>query len=89
MRPRCAAALVGGCGAAAAALAADCCFFVCAETATRAIEEAFKDFSTRDDVAVVLINQYIADMIRHVVNDYNKACVCLHPTAIAENEALP
>ena len=30
-----------------------------AETTTRAIEEAFKDFTNRDDIAVVLINQYV------------------------------
>ena len=30
-----------------------------AETSARAIEDAFKDFTTRDDIAVVLINQYV------------------------------
>ena len=30
-----------------------------AETTTRAIEDAFKDFTNRDDIAVVLINQYV------------------------------
>jgi vacuolar-type H+-ATPase subunit F/Vma7 len=30
-----------------------------AETTTRAIEDAFKDFTNRDDVAVLLINQYV------------------------------
>jgi V-type H+-transporting ATPase subunit F len=30
-----------------------------AETTTRAIEEAFKDFINREDIAVILINQYV------------------------------
>ena len=30
-----------------------------AETSTRAIEEAFKDFINREDIAVILINQYV------------------------------
>ena len=30
-----------------------------AETSARAIEEAFKEFTNRDDIAVVLINQYV------------------------------
>ena len=54
----------------------------------RAIEDAFKDFTSRDDIAVVLINQYvrtsqalggaeaqrpqIADMVRHLVDAYTK-----------------
>ena len=29
------------------------------ETTARAIEDAFKDFTSRDDIAVVLINQYV------------------------------
>jgi len=29
------------------------------ETTTRAIEDAFKDFTSREDIAVVLINQYV------------------------------
>lgn len=30
-----------------------------AETTTKAIEDAFKDLTTRDDIAVVMINQYV------------------------------
>lgn len=30
-----------------------------AETSARAIEDAFKEFTTREDIAVVLINQYV------------------------------
>jgi len=35
------------------------------------IEEAFKDFSSRDDIGIILINQHIANDIRHVLKDYN------------------
>ena len=33
--------------------------FCTAETTARAIEDAFKEFTGRDDIAVVLINQYV------------------------------
>ena len=42
-----------------------------AETTTKEIEDAFKDFTSREDIAVVLISQYIADMIRWVLEGYN------------------
>ena len=41
-----------------------------AKTTRRAIEDAFKDLTTREDIAVVLINQTVADTIRHLVDDY-------------------
>ena len=34
------------------------------------IEDAFKEFTSRDDVAIVLINQFIANMIRHLIANY-------------------
>uniref|UniRef100_A0A6U4SJC1 V-type proton ATPase subunit F n=1 Tax=Hemiselmis andersenii TaxID=464988 RepID=A0A6U4SJC1_HEMAN len=40
------------------------------KTPLSAIEEAFKSFTTRDDVAVVLITQTIAEMIRYLVDEY-------------------
>ncbi|GAB4817369.1 hypothetical protein N2152v2_004415 [Parachlorella kessleri] len=36
------------------------------------IEEAFKEFTTREDIAVLLINQYVANMIRHLLDNYTK-----------------
>ncbi|KAL5712426.1 hypothetical protein ACHQM5_014601 [Ranunculus cassubicifolius] len=42
------------------------------KTTVKAIEDAFKDFTTRDDVAIVLISQYVANMIRFLVDSYNK-----------------
>ena len=40
------------------------------KTTTKQIEDAFKDLTTREDIAVVLINQTVADTIRHLVDDY-------------------
>ncbi|ESQ37927.1 hypothetical protein EUTSA_v10029066mg [Eutrema salsugineum] len=42
------------------------------KTTVRQIEDAFKEFSTRDDIAIVLISQYVANMIRFLVDSYNK-----------------
>ena len=43
-----------------------------AKTTTKQIESAYKEFAARDDVAVILINQYIANMIRNVINANTK-----------------
>eukprot|EP00270_Netrium_digitus_P019604 TRINITY_DN776_c0_g1_i1.p1 TRINITY_DN776_c0_g1~~TRINITY_DN776_c0_g1_i1.p1 ORF type:complete len:130 (-),score=40.54 TRINITY_DN776_c0_g1_i1:263-601(-) len=42
------------------------------KTTTRQIEDTFKEFTSRDDVAVVLISQYIANTIRFAIDSYNK-----------------
>jgi V-type H+-transporting ATPase subunit F len=42
------------------------------KTTVRTIEAAFKDFTNREDVAIILISQPIANMIRHVVANHNK-----------------
>jgi V-type H+-transporting ATPase subunit F len=34
------------------------------------VEEAFKSFSTRKDVGIILINQHIADDVRYLVKEY-------------------
>ncbi|KAG7670834.1 hypothetical protein Ndes2526B_g01406 [Nannochloris sp. 'desiccata'] len=34
------------------------------------IEDAFKDFTNRDDISVLLINQSIANTIRHLLDAY-------------------
>ncbi|CAN6445939.1 unnamed protein product [Victoria cruziana] len=46
--------------------------FCVAETTVKAIEDAFKEFTTKDDIAIVLISQYVANMIRFLVDSYNK-----------------
>ena len=40
------------------------------DTDLTTIEKAFQDFSTRDDVGIILVNQHIANTIRHVLKDY-------------------
>ncbi|KAK7245415.1 hypothetical protein RIF29_40260 [Crotalaria pallida] len=42
------------------------------KTTVKQIEDAFKEFTTREDVAIVLISQYLANMIRFLVDSYNK-----------------
>lgn len=41
------------------------------DTKVQQVEETFKKFSQRDDVGIILINQHIANDIRHVLKDYN------------------
>mmetsp|Transcript_10688 Transcript_10688/g.29460 ORF Transcript_10688/g.29460 Transcript_10688/m.29460 type:complete len:116 (-) Transcript_10688:37-384(-) len=36
------------------------------------VEDAFRAFTARDDVGIVLINQHIANDIRHVIKDYHQ-----------------
>ena len=42
------------------------------ETTTRQIESTFKEFTSRDDIAIVLISQNVANMIRNVVDQHHK-----------------
>jgi len=42
------------------------------ETPVTTIEEAFKTFTNREDVGVLLINQGIAGTIRHLLDGYTK-----------------
>ncbi|WIA20935.1 hypothetical protein OEZ86_004834 [Tetradesmus obliquus] len=42
------------------------------KTTVRTIEASFKDFTNREDIAIILISQPIANMIRHVVANHNK-----------------
>ncbi|CAH9061227.1 unnamed protein product [Cuscuta europaea] len=42
------------------------------KTTAKQIEEAFKEFTTREDIAILLISQYVANMIRFLVDGYNK-----------------
>ena len=32
----------------------------------------FKELTNREDIAVVLINQHVAEMIRYLINEYTK-----------------
>ncbi|KAG0535578.1 hypothetical protein BDA96_04G377900 [Sorghum bicolor] len=42
------------------------------KTTVKQIEDAFKEFTAREDIAIVLISQYVANMIRFLVDGYNK-----------------
>jgi V-type H+-transporting ATPase subunit F len=42
------------------------------DTKIQQVEEAFLNFSQRDDVGIILINQHIAGDIRHVLKDYTQ-----------------
>jgi len=45
---------------------------VAQETSTAQIEEAFKKFTQRSDIAIILINQHIAEQIRYLLDDYHE-----------------
>ena len=42
------------------------------DTPVATIESSFRDFTSRDDVGIVLINQHVANDIRHLLKDYTK-----------------
>ena len=42
------------------------------DTTVSQIEDAFNRLTARDDVAIVLINQHVANEIRHVLGTYTK-----------------
>lgn len=46
---------------------------VTSETSHQTILDKFNQFTTRDDIAIVLINQHVADQIRQEVDAYDKA----------------
>lgn len=41
------------------------------DTKLQQVEEAFQALSTRDDIGIILINQHVANDIRHVLKDYH------------------
>ncbi|ODQ51643.1 vacuolar ATP synthase [Saitoella complicata NRRL Y-17804] len=48
-------------------------FVVDARTETSAIEKTFDEYTSRKDIAIVLINQHVADKIRYRVDNYTAA----------------
>ncbi|CAL5436842.1 unnamed protein product [Camellia sinensis] len=42
------------------------------KTTVKQIEDAFKEFTTREDIAIVMISQFVANMVRFLVDSYNK-----------------
>lgn len=45
-------------------------FIVDKNTSVTEIEESFKNFVSRDDIAIILINQHIAEIIRYTVDQH-------------------
>ncbi|KAK9810663.1 hypothetical protein WJX73_008517 [Symbiochloris irregularis] len=43
------------------------------KTPAKQIEEAFTEYTSREDIAIVLINQSVANMIRSTIGKFNKA----------------
>ena len=41
------------------------------DTKLQQVEEAFQNFTTREDIGIILINQHVANDIRHVLKDYH------------------
>ncbi|CAF0848060.1 unnamed protein product [Brachionus calyciflorus] len=41
-------------------------------TSLAELEDAIRGFLNRDDIAILLIVQYVADMVRHVIDNYTK-----------------
>ncbi|XP_063931587.1 probable V-type proton ATPase subunit F [Zophobas morio] len=52
-------------------------YIVKPDTTKEAIEEKFHSFTERDDIAIVLINQHIAEKIRYAVDAYSKNIPCV------------
>ena len=42
------------------------------ETKQSDVEESFRKLTSREDIGIVLINQHVANDIRHVLKDYNQ-----------------
>ena len=42
------------------------------DTSLAELEDAVRGFLNRDDIAILLIVQYVADMVRHIIENYHK-----------------
>jgi V-type H+-transporting ATPase subunit F len=53
---------------------ADSCNFLTVKQDTKAdvIENTLKAFTQRDDIGIILINQHVANNLRHILKDYNQ-----------------
>ncbi|KAI7995612.1 V-type proton ATPase subunit F [Camellia lanceoleosa] len=47
------------------------------KTTVKQIEEAFKEFTTREEVVIVMISQYVANMIKFLVDSYNNPILAI------------
>ena len=58
------------------------------KTSAGQIEEAFLRFTKRSDVAVLLINQYIASQIRQTVDAFVRECFRTHAHPLADRRCV-
>ena len=42
------------------------------DTPTSLVETTLKSFTSRDDIGIILINQHVANDMRHILKDYNQ-----------------
>ena len=51
-----------------------------AETSVKAIEDAFKEFTNREDIAIVMINQYVSieSPVTPLQNPFGMAALSIH-----------
>nr|XP_048281316.1 V-type proton ATPase subunit F-like [Myodes glareolus] len=43
------------------------------DTTINEIEDTFRQFLNRDDIGIILINQYIAEMVRHTLDAHQRS----------------
>ena len=43
------------------------------DTTINEIEDTFRQFLNRDDIGIILINQYIAEMVRHALDAHQRS----------------
>lgn len=53
---------------------ADSCNFLTVKQDTKpdVVESTLKSFTQRDDIGIILINQHVANNVRHILKDYNQ-----------------
>jgi len=53
---------------------ADSCNFLTVKQDTKpeVVENTLKAFTQRDDIGIILINQHVANNMRHILKDYNQ-----------------
>eukprot|EP00695_Tsukubamonas_globosa_P003885 TRINITY_DN89_c0_g1_i2.p2 TRINITY_DN89_c0_g1~~TRINITY_DN89_c0_g1_i2.p2 ORF type:complete len:139 (+),score=62.88 TRINITY_DN89_c0_g1_i2:53-418(+) len=64
-------------------------FVVDSKTSQSQIEEAFKRFTTRDDVGIVLVAQNIANDIRYLIKEFKQAIPALLEIPTKDHLTMP
>ncbi|XP_057610228.1 V-type proton ATPase subunit F-like [Chionomys nivalis] len=65
------------------------------DTTINEIEDTFRQFLNRDDIGIILINQYIAEMVRHALDAHQRSIPAIleipskeHPYDAAKDSIL-